>query len=182
MTTQKRNSVTRMAIHLGSTESSSLLLTGASGFIGRHFHASYGGLPFADAGGSIDLRQVDRLKAAVALARPTSVIHLAAQSSVASSFAHPDETYAVNFLGTLNLLTALRSIQFRGVFVYVSSADVYGAVGDAELPIKEVQGTRPRSPYAVSKVAVRGALLSVEPDGAVQSCSGSAFQSDWPWS
>jgi len=80
-------------------------------------------------------------------------LHLAAQSSVAESFKDPMGTIEVNFLGTLNLLQALRSIGFEGVFLYVGSADVYGKAGENGSPIKETQPLRPRSPYAVSKVA-----------------------------
>ena len=137
----------------GSIDHGRVLLTGASGFIGRHFCSAYGGVPLVDGNGVVDLQQADRVKAAIAAIQPTAVIHLAAQSSVASSFAKPEETYAVNFMGTLNLLTALQSIQFRGVFVFVSSADIYGSVADSELPTREDQPARPRNPYAVSKIA-----------------------------
>jgi GDP-4-dehydro-6-deoxy-D-mannose reductase len=51
------------------------------------------------------------------------------------------------------LLRALSSAGFRGVFVYVGSADVYGKTPEAELPAIEAQPLRPLSPYAVSKVA-----------------------------
>jgi GDP-4-dehydro-6-deoxy-D-mannose reductase len=89
----------------------------------------------------------------VASLLPDAVLHLAAQSSVAASFQDPELTFKVNFFGTFNLLQALRAVGFQGVFVYVGSADVYGATGDADLPTNESQPLRPRSPYAVSKVA-----------------------------
>jgi GDP-4-dehydro-6-deoxy-D-mannose reductase len=84
---------------------------------------------------------------------PEAVLHLAAQSSVASSFDDPIATISVNFLGTLNLLQALSATGFQGVFVYVGSADVYGITAVADLPTRETQPLRPRNPYAVSKVA-----------------------------
>ncbi len=128
-------------------------MTGDSGFIGRHFLAAHGGVGLQDAEGIVDLRDAARMKQAVASLRPDSVLHLAAQSSVASSLQDAAGTYAVNFLGTLNLLEALRAIDFKGVFLYVSSADVYGSVAETDLPIHEELPARPRSPYAVSKVA-----------------------------
>ncbi len=128
-------------------------MTGDSGFIGRHFRAAYGGVGLLDADGIVDLRDTARLNAAVAAAQPDAVLHLAAQSSVASSLQDAAGTYAVNFLGTLNLLEALRANGFKGVFLYVSSADVYGSVAEADLPIHEDLPPRPRSPYAVSKTA-----------------------------
>jgi GDP-4-dehydro-6-deoxy-D-mannose reductase len=59
----------------------------------------------------------------------------------------------VNFSGTLHLLQALSAEGFRGSFVYAGSADVYGRLPETDLPAKEMQPLRPRSPYAVSKVA-----------------------------
>ena len=130
-----------------------LIVTGSQGFVGRHFCASYGGVPLADENGAVDLRDAARVSSAVAALAPDAVLHLAAQSSVVSSFHDPMGTFAVNLVGTLNLLQALSAISFQGVLVYVSSADVYGRVADEELPTKETQSLRPRSPYAVSKVA-----------------------------
>ncbi len=90
---------------------------------------------------------------AVRTANPDAVLHLAAQSSVPDSFNDPRTTYEVNFLGTLNLLNALSAQEFRGTFVFVGSADVYGLVPEERLPIVEEMPLRPRNPYAVSKVA-----------------------------
>jgi GDP-4-dehydro-6-deoxy-D-mannose reductase len=136
-----------------STASPKVLVTGDRGFVGRHFCSQYAGLRFEDAGGVVDLRDPVRVLSAIALLEPEAVLHLAAQSSVASSLKNPLETYSVNFLGTFNLLEALGAIGFKGVFVYVSSADVYGAVEESRLPIREDLAALPRSPYAVSKVA-----------------------------
>ena len=129
------------------------LVTGSSGLIGRQFLATYGGVALHDSFGPVDIRNADRVKAATAAIRPESVLHLAAQSSIANSFQDPAATCAVNFLGTLNLLEALAAIGFRGTLVYLSSADVYGRVDPAQMPIDESQPLRPLSPYAVSKVA-----------------------------
>jgi GDP-4-dehydro-6-deoxy-D-mannose reductase len=130
-----------------------ILVTGSRGFVGRHFCASFGGAPLEDQDGFVDLRHAARVHSAVASLMPEAVLHLAAQSSVASSFEDPSPTFAINFLGTLNLLQALSAAGFQGVFLYVSSAEVYGHMAEADLPARETQPLRPRSPYAVSKVA-----------------------------
>jgi GDP-4-dehydro-6-deoxy-D-mannose reductase len=130
-----------------------LVVTGYSGFVGRHFCSRYGGVPFADQDGELDLRDRKRVQSAVAAWMPEAVLHLAAQSSVASSFDDPASTFSVNFIGTLNLLQALSATGFKGVFLYVGSADVYGVTAEADLPTRETQPLRPRSPYAVSKAA-----------------------------
>lgn len=130
-----------------------VLVTGHKGFLGRHFCSRYDAVPFEDDAGTVDLRDADRVRHAIGVFAPKAVLHLAAQSSVAASFVSPDTTLAVNFTGTLNLLRALKAEAFSGVFLYVGSADVYGYVPEANLPTQEIQPLRPRSPYAVSKVA-----------------------------
>jgi GDP-4-dehydro-6-deoxy-D-mannose reductase len=129
------------------------LVTGSNGFVGRHFCAQHGGVALNDQEGEVDLRDAVRVRDAVQSIDPEAVLHLAAQSSVAASFSHPEETFAVNFFGTLNLLQALSAIGYQGTFVYVGSADVYGCTSENDLPTRETQPLRPRSPYAVSKVA-----------------------------
>jgi GDP-4-dehydro-6-deoxy-D-mannose reductase len=140
-------------IDSSAANSMKLLVTGSSGFVGRHFRSCYGGVPFEDQDGVVDLRDTRRVQSSVATLMPKAVLHLAAQSSVASSFDDPASTFSVNFLGTLNLLQALSAAGFQGVFLYVGSADVYGRTAEADLPTRETQTLRPRSPYAVSKVA-----------------------------
>ena len=97
-----------------------------------------------------DAGAVDRLVAAI---RPDRVYHLAAQSSVPSSFAAPAATLATNVLGELNLLEALRARAPRARVLVAGSSEEYGLVRPDEVPIKETSELRPLSPYAVSKVA-----------------------------
>ncbi len=130
----------------------SVLVTGLSGFVGSHCAQLLPAVDLAD-GGWIDLREADRVRAAVRAVAPEAVIHLAAQSSVPASIEDPRHTFDVNFLGTLTLLEALRDAGFKGTMLYVGSADVYGAVPEAGLPITESCPARPLNPYAVSKVA-----------------------------
>ena len=130
-----------------------LLVTGSDGFVGGVLARQRTCLPLADADGNVDLRDAERLRRAVRHIAPDAVIHLAAQSFVPASFAHPQETYDVNFLGTFALLQALEAARFAGRLLFVGSGDGYGAVAPEALPIAEEQPLRPRSPYAVSKVA-----------------------------
>lgn len=130
-----------------------LLLTGSDGFVGSVLKRQWPCIPLADDGGNVDLREADRLRRAVAHIAPDAVIHLAAQSFVPASFAHPRETYEINFFGTFGLLDALKAAGFTGRFLFVGSGDAYGVVAPNELPVDEAHPLRPRSPYAVSKAA-----------------------------
>jgi GDP-4-dehydro-6-deoxy-D-mannose reductase len=127
--------------------------------------------PLADENGTIDLRDIKRLKSFLSPKSHTlsfdAVIHLAAQSFVPESFKNPIETYGINFTGTFNLLTALKETGFKVKMLYVSSGDIYGLVDESSLPIKEEYPLMPRNPYAVSKVAVEAMCYQwsvAEPD------------------
>lgn len=130
-----------------------VLLTGASGFVGSHVRERMDCIPLGPLDEPTDLRDFAAVRAAVAEVKAERVIHLAAQAFVPRSFEQPQETFDVNFTGTLHLLQALEACGFKGRMLYVGSGDVYGLVPEAELPITESQPLRPRNPYAVSKVA-----------------------------
>ena len=129
------------------------LLTGASGFVGGHMQSRIPCIPMSRAGHELDLRDADAVRRLVNDVQPDAVIHLAAQSFVPDSFEKPRETFDINFTGTLNLLTALKDSGVQGRMLFVGSGDTYGLVSEERLPVTEDQPLRPRSPYAVSKVA-----------------------------
>jgi GDP-4-dehydro-6-deoxy-D-mannose reductase len=131
-----------------------ILLTGASGFVGRHVQAVTPCVALVDSDGvEVDIRDRDELLKALTRLRFDTVVHLAAQASVTASFDDPELTYGVNFTGTCNLLWSLKEVGFNGRLLYVGSSDEYGEVDEACLPVSEDQPLHPRSPYAVSKVA-----------------------------
>lgn len=100
-----------------------------------------------------DILQADRVRQAVADARPDIIFHLAAQSSVAASWSDPVRTLQVNACGTLHLLEAVRRECPAARIVLVGSAEQYGVVEPHENPIREEQECKPGNPYAISKVA-----------------------------
>jgi UDP-glucose 4-epimerase len=79
------------------------------------------------------------------------VFHLAAQPGVRSSWGQEFYQYAHNnIMATQVLLEACKQSAVKK-FVYASSSSVYGDTDD--LPMRESGGTRPVSPYGVSKLA-----------------------------
>jgi UDP-glucose 4-epimerase len=78
------------------------------------------------------------------------VFHQAAHKAVLRSVEHPLPTDTVNTHGTLTVLQTARDLGVRRV-VHASSSSVYG--GSAPRPTPEDAPLRPRSPYAVSKLA-----------------------------
>jgi CDP-glucose 4,6-dehydratase len=72
-----------------------------------------------------DVRDFDRLRAAVRRARPDFVLHLAAQSLVRRSYTDPLTTIGTNVLGTANLLEAVRLENAACAIVIVTSDKCY---------------------------------------------------------
>lgn len=131
-----------------------ILVTGDSGFVGRHaMRLIPGARGLEGTAGFVDLRDKEALIQRLGREAPEAVIHLAGMSFVPDSFQNPEGAYGINFLGTLRLMEALAEIGFTGRFLYVSSGDAYGAVAPEHLPVPETLLLRPRSPYAVSKAA-----------------------------
>jgi GDP-4-dehydro-6-deoxy-D-mannose reductase len=139
------------------------LITGASGFAGRHLtrhlreagddvtgtDRRHGGPDLLDAAAWVEL---------VRAAAPEVVYHLAAQASVPASWSDPATTVAVNVVGTQHVLDACRAAGVDRVVV-VSSSDVYGKVRPDQLPLREDAPLRPVSPYAASKAAAEQVAL-----------------------
>lgn len=132
------------------------LVTGASGFVGGHLAAhlrSAGDDVLLDPpGGVVDICDGDAVRAWFDAVRPEVVYHLAGWSDVGASWNAPEDVFRVNANGSLHVLRAAASAGVTRVLL-VSSADVYGIVAEADLPITEDHPLRPVSPYAASKVA-----------------------------
>ncbi len=142
------------------------LITGAAGFLGsalantlvREAH-EVRGLDDLSTGDPSSLHDEvlftrgdvnDRPKLWTLLQGVDCVYHLAARVSVPESILYPREYNAVNVGGTVSLMEAMRDVGVKRV-VYVSSGAVYG--DQKEQPLRENMRPKPRSPYAVSKLA-----------------------------
>jgi GDP-4-dehydro-6-deoxy-D-mannose reductase len=150
-----------------------VLVTGATGFVGRHLAAFLceahpdlellglvrpGGTPASELPAGVeavpaDLLDAAGLEAAVGRASPDAIVHLAAQSSPVRSWNDPAGTLTTNVLGLVHLLEALRRRSLAPRVLVVGSSEEYGAVEPRELPLREEAPLRPASPYAASKVA-----------------------------
>ena len=140
-----------------------LLVTGHTGFVGRTVpgvlqRESDKRWRLVTLPDGFDVRSRELTRHLVDL-RPDAVLHLGGLTSVAESYRNPDQFFDVNFNGTWNLLKALRAASFAGRLLFVSSGDCYGAVDADDLPVRETHPMRPRSPYAVSKVAAEANAL-----------------------
>lgn len=83
--------------------------------------------------------------------RPDYIFHLAAQSSVASSWKNPDLTLDVNIKGTIHVLDAVRELDYSPKILLIGSGEEYGHVKQEEVPIQEDTVLRPGNIYAATK-------------------------------
>lgn len=148
-----------------------VLITGAGGFIGSHLSARLRGAGarvramvhgdpryragyLADGAEGMEMVGGDLRDASLVrrLCRDVDTIfHLGAVTSVAYSYSNPEETIAVNAMGTLNVCAAAREHHVRRL-VHTSTAGVYGnAVGGA--PITEEHPRPGCNPYTAGKIA-----------------------------
>jgi GDP-4-dehydro-6-deoxy-D-mannose reductase len=134
------------------------LITGGLGFVGRHLtdhlRACGDDVVALDRhrDPAVDITDPAGVAQAIEHARPDAIYHLAGWADVGASWQHPLAVLQVNAEGTLNVLEAARRAGVERVLA-VASADVYGVVTEAELPLDEHAPLRPTSPYAASKVA-----------------------------
>lgn len=141
-----------------------LLLLGASGFLGGHLReAALGsGLRVLAAGrlpGELpgcDLLDPAALEACVAAAAPDLIVNAAGDSSVARSWEQPAATFAVNATGVRNLLEATARTAPGAHVTCLSSAAIYGEPDPSEMPLAESAPTEPVSPYGEAKLAMEG--------------------------
>jgi len=161
--------------------STSLLVTGADGFIGSHlverlvrsgarvramalYNAfdSHGWLDhvhpevhgqFETVSG--DVRDPGSVRAA--LEGCDAVLHLAALIGIPYSYQAPQSYLDTNISGTLNVLEAARALGVSRV-VHTSTSEVYGSA--QSVPISEAHPLNAQSPYAATKIAADQLALS----------------------
>jgi GDPmannose 4,6-dehydratase len=110
--------------------------------------------------------------------QPDEVYNLAGQSSVGLSFEQPIEPQDSIYLGTLNLLEAVRFIH-KPIKIYNAvSSECFGDVGIR--PATEETPFRPKSPYAVAKSAAFWQVANYREAYGLFACSGILFNHESP--
>src|SRR5271156_507297 len=131
------------------------LITGGKGFVGQWLaaHLKDRGDEVAVIDIETDVADGPAVRRVMADVKPDAVYHLAAMTHVGESWENPGQVLRVNVLGTAEILAAARALEGSPRVLVVSSAEVYGIVNPAQLPIGEDTPTEPASPYAASKLA-----------------------------
>lgn len=143
-----------------------ILITGASGFVGRllaraemergntvigiHDPQESPDLPFESKG--VDIRDKKTLQDFISPFKPQRVYHLAAISSVRMCQKNPGMCFGVNVTGTLNLLDACSKLDEKPRVLFTSSCEVYGNVDPSRQPVNEDTRPAPINVYGLSKL------------------------------
>lgn len=149
----------------GIVRRSSSFNTGRLEHIFKRLH-----LHFGDVTDGTSLRRV------LTRAQPAEVYNLAAQSHVAVSFEEPELTHEIVAMGALRLFEAVRDVVPAARVYQASSSEMFGGGVDLD----ENSPFRPRSPYAVAKVAAHWHAVNMrEAYGMYISC-GILFNHESP--
>ena len=98
-----------------------------------------------------DIRDQARIDSILAATRFDAILHLAAQVAVTTSVAEPRTDFAVNALGTFNMLDAVRRYSPEAVFVFASTNKVYGKIAAAASELREGRYAYVDRPYGIGE-------------------------------
>lgn len=150
------------------------LITGCSGFVGRHFldflednkikcevlgldidpmvpHRKFKHVKLTT--DCVDLLNQADVERIIFDFQPRYILHLASFSSVAFSWKNPTVSFKNNVNIFLNLLEVIRKYGLKTRVLSIGSSEEYGNVAPEETPLTEQSPLRPLSPYAVARVA-----------------------------
>ena len=152
---------------MAATEPRRILVTGASGFVGRHLLLSLAAsFPAAELfAGHADVTDRDAVANQVRNARPDACIHLAAVTTVAGARQNPDRAWQVNLHGTLDVARALLAHAPGCRLLFASSAEIYGQSFAGGRALDESALPAPMNSYAATKAAADLALGAMAHDG-----------------
>lgn len=109
---------------------------------------------------------------------PDEIYNLSGQSSVSLSFEQPVEAIESIAIATLNLLEAIRFDGRKIRFYNAGSGECFGNA--VEGAASEATPFKPRSPYAVAKVAAHNLVENYRDSYGVFACSGILFNHESP--
>ena len=100
----------------------------------------------------VDIRSSKMISDIIHDIKPDFVFHLAAQPLVRESYNNPIDTYAVNVMGTIHILDALRNLNKHCAAVFITSDKCYDNV-EWVWGYKETDSLGGKDPYSASKGA-----------------------------
>jgi nucleoside-diphosphate-sugar epimerase len=159
---------------------STVLITGAGGFIGGHLIAALKnlganiigidrkpstGIHGADVSNADQVHQIFKLSSINYCKTIEYVFHLAGQKSASLAKENPSETLSTSFIGNLNILESARRIGTVKKVILISSLAVYGLDEDGSNEIlKESHSLENDSIYSATKISTEAVGLAYSKD------------------
>jgi GDP-4-dehydro-6-deoxy-D-mannose reductase len=157
-----------------------VLVTGASGFVGRHLaknlqeHGHDIVLTAPDVESltingkthsvhRCDITSQDEVNRMVRALKPDATVHLAGVAHVPSANSNQENLVRINIVGTTNICSALNTLPNASVLL-ASSALVYNLNQNHQVRLSEEYSTAPNSPYGYSKLAAENICLTYASD------------------
>ena len=134
------------------------LVTGSKGFVGQHLTRELEkneiDVIHFNIRDGYNLLNYETIRNALDIHRPDYVFHLAAQAYVPESMMNPVRTFEVNTIGSVNLLEAVRQLGIKTRVQLAGTSEEYGDAQYGDGLITEDTLPQPKSPYAISKIAM----------------------------
>ena len=99
----------------------------------------------------LDLRCVEEISDLLNAVRPDVIFYLKAQDSVGRAWKNPNETVNVNVIYTINVLNAVKDLDYKPRLIIGGSGEEYGHLGFDHLPLKESETPRPVNIFGATK-------------------------------
>lgn len=139
-----------------------ILVTGSRGFIGSHLCKKLDELNIPYVGFSGDITNFENVLSQLQSPETTIIYHLAGISNVGDCEKAPDKAFAVNTLGTFNIVEAIKRTKIKRKLIFFSTAHVYDTFdpNKTEYVINEESPTKPQSVYAMSKLEAENTITN----------------------
>ena len=144
-----------------------IMLIGASGFMGRHLSTMLINRGFdvnCFSHSTLDITDSDDVMTAVKECNPDIVINCAAISSTAYAKEHPDESMLINVTGPCNIARAC--FANGSIFYTMSSDQVYGGCAISG-PLSEDLDLTPNTVYGIHKFLMEKEVMKILPSAVL---------------
>lgn len=138
-----------------------VLITGSSGFIGRHLVVEFENNGYEvvkcdinatdDSIVIMDIMDYSDVLDKIQTYQPDVIVNMAGQANVGLSWIKPQLTFQLNTVGFINIAEAVYQINPNIKIVAMGSSDEYGSLKEQGVDVSEDVPINPMNPYAISK-------------------------------
>lgn len=131
-----------------------ILITGATGFIGKNLHQRLEELNYNVKTFSGDITSFENVYHALETDDFSCIYHFAGISNIGSCAKNPDRAFSVNVTGTFNIVESLKKLNKKTKLVFTSTGQVYAPIATLTEKniISEASPVNPSSVYSTTKL------------------------------